>query len=311
MTSAAAWAGGGLVHEVLLYETDTELGARVLPFVDEGLAAGQPVFVVGGSRVHALLHDHLGPHVDELALLADADEAWVGAAQTMTFYRDALQQPLRAGTPCRLLSEPTWMTRGWGGVWSRYDAVANELFADQPLWTLCLHDRTRVPQHLLDTAVRVHPYLWDGTSTAPSPDYRPVEQFLQSVEPSWSAAPSNRESQVVSAPAEARSIVASALPDATEEALRDDVTLAVNELVANAITAAGTAEVSHWRQDDAMVWEVSDAGAGMHATTAGYVPPPADQLGGRGLWIARTLADETVVRPYGPGTAIRLFFPAS
>ena len=312
MTSAAAtWSGEGLLHEALLYETDSELRARVVPFVDEGLSDQQPVLVVAGARVHALLRDHLGRRVDDLALLADADETWVGAAQTMAFYRDALEHPLRAGTPCRLLSEPTWMTHRWGAVWSRYDAVANELFAEQPLWTLCLHDRTRVPQHLLDTAARVHPYVWDGTTTARSPHYRPVDQFLQSVEPSWSTAPSNRDCQVVSAPAEARSIVASALSDVTAEALRDDVTLAVNELVVNAITAAGTAEVSHWRQDDAMVWEVSDAGAGMHATTAGYVPPPADELGGRGLWIARTLADEAVVRPWGPGTAIRLFFPAS
>ena len=311
MTSAVPWSGGGLVHEVFLYASDAELRGRVVPFVEEGLTAGQPVFVVAGARVLDLLRDHLGSRVDDLALLADADETWVGAAQTMAFHRDALGQDLQAGTPCRMLCEPTWMARGWGSVWSRYDAVANELFAGQPLWTLCLHDRSQVSQPVLETALRVHPYQWDGTRTAPSADYRPVEEFLRSVEPPWSKPPVGRESQVVSAPAEARSLVASALPAAAEEALRDDVMLAVNELVANAITAAGAAEVSHWQQGDAMVWEISDGGAGMHAATAGYVPPPADQLGGRGLWIARTLADEAVVRPWGPGTAIRLFFPAS
>jgi anti-sigma regulatory factor (Ser/Thr protein kinase) len=311
MSVDASWPGGGLVHEVLLYESDAELGARVVPFVEDGLAARQPVFVVAGGRVHALLRDHLGSRVEDLALLADADEAWVGAAQTMAFYRDALRQPLQAGTPCRLLSEPTWMAHRWGAVWSRYDAVANELFADLPCWTLCLHDRGRVPRPVLDAALTVHPYLWDGTRTTRSEHHRPVDQFLRSVEPPWSAPPASRECQRVSAPAEARSIIASALPAASEEALRDDVTLAVNELVANAITAAGTAEVSHWQQGDAMVWEVSDSGAGMHTTTAGYLPPPADQLSGRGLWIARTLADEAVVRPWGPGTAIRLFFPSS
>jgi anti-sigma regulatory factor (Ser/Thr protein kinase) len=311
MFADSSWTGEGLVHEVCLYESDADLRARVVPFVEEGLAAQQPVFVVAGARVHAMLHDRLGARVADLALLADADETWVGAAQTMAFYRDALRQRLQAGTPCRLLSEPTWMAQGWGAAWSRYDAVANELLAGQPCWTLCLHDRHQVPQPLLDSALRVHPYVWDGSRTAPSPHYRPTEEFLRSVEPPWSPPPATRDSQVVSAPAEARSIVASTLPAPAEEALRDDVTLAVNELVANAITAAGTAEVSHWRQGDAMVWEVSDAGAGMHAATAGYVPPPADQLSGRGLWIARTLADEAVVRSWGPGTAIRLFFPAS
>ena len=84
--------------------------------------------------------------------------------------------------------------------------------------------------------------------------------------------------------------------------------LAVHELVANALTAAGAAEVSHWRTGGSHVWEVRDDGIGMHATTAGYAPPRHDLPSGRGLWIARSLADEATVRPYGPGSAIRLYF---
>ena len=312
MTSAAAtWSGEGLFHEALLYETDADLRARVVPFVEEGLASGQAVFVVAGPRVRSVLQDHLGSEVVRLALFVDADEAWVGAGQMLAFWRDTVQAQADAGTPCRLLAEPTWMAHPWGATWNRYEAVCNDLFGGAPCYSLCVHDRRVVPQSLLDEALRVHPLSWDGRRTVPSPGYQHTDEFLRSVEPPWSLPPASRECQVVSAPVEARSLVASALSAATEEALRDDVTLAVNELVANAIRAAGSAEVSHWRQGDAMVWEVSDAGPGMHATAAGYAPPPADQLGGRGLWIARTLADEAVVRPWGPGTAIRLYFPAS
>jgi len=304
---ASAWTGEGFAHEVLLFGSDAELRARVVPFVEEALAADQPVLVVAGAQVRSLLLDHFRTAVQDFALFADADERWVGAAQTMAWYRDSLA-PLARTRPCRLLAEPTWMTQPWGGVWSRYDAVANDLFADVPCYSLCLHDRRSVPQPLLDAALRVHPLVWGGARPVASPDYVPTDEFLRSVEPDWDPAPTGRESQVVSAAAEARSLVASALPRRAPEGVRDDVTLAVNELVINAIAASGAAEVSHWREGQSMVWQVSDDGPGMHATSAGYVPPLAEELGGRGLWIARTLADEAVVRPHGPGTAIRLFF---
>lgn len=88
----------------------------------------------------------------------------------------------------------------------------------------------------------------------------------------------------------------------------EEVQLAVHELVVNALTATGAVTVSHWREGDTTVWEVRDDGPGLHDTAAGYRPPPPDTMGGRGLWLARSFADEAVVRPHGPGTAIRLYF---
>lgn len=310
MTSAtaSAWPGDGFAHEAFLYGSDEELRARVVPFVEEALGLDQAVLVVAGARVRSVLLDHFGTGVQDFTVFADADEQWVGPAQTMGWYRDSLRPLVEVGRPCRMVAEPTWMSHPWGAVWSRYDAVANDLFGDQPCYCLCVHDRQSVPQPLLDEALRVHPLVWGGTEAVASPDYVPTDEFLHSVEPSWGPAPVGRERRVVSAAADARSLVASALDGPTTEGLRDDVTLAVNELVANAIKASGAAEVSHWDEGESMVWEISDDGPGMHATSAGYVPPPADQLGGRGLWIARTLADDAVVRPHGPGTAIRLFF---
>lgn len=309
MTSAtaSAWTGDTFAHEVLLYGSDAELRRRVVPFVEQALTADQPVLVVAGAEVRSLLLDHFGQGVQDFAVFADADERWVGAAQTMAWYRDSLA-PLARARPCRLLAEPTWMAQPWGEVWVRYDAVANDLFADLSCYSLCVHDRRKVPQPLLDAALQVHPLVWGGTQPVTSPDYLPTDEFLRSVEPGWDPVPTARESKVVSGAAEARSLVASAMPRPAREGVREDVTLAVNELVINAIAASGAAEVSHWRDGESMVWQVSDDGPGMHAATAGYLPPPAEEIGGRGLWIARTLADEAVVRPDGPGTAIRLFF---
>lgn len=311
MTSASAmgWSGDRLAHEVLLYASDDEMRSRVVPFVEEALEAGQTVAVVAGAQVRSVLLDRFGAAgVQDFALFLDADEAWVGGSQTIGWYRDVLRPLLDDGRPCRVVAEPTWMAHPWGAVWSRYDAVANEVFAGQPCYLLCLHDRRTVPAPVLEDELCVHPLVWDGTETVASPAYVPTDEFLRSVEPSWGPAPEPRESHTVTAAAQARGVVSAALAGWAPEGLEDDVLLAVNELVSNAVRVAGTAEVSHWRDGAAMVWEVSDSGPGMHETKAGYLPPPAENLSGRGLWIARTLADDAVVRPHGPGTAIRLFF---
>jgi anti-sigma regulatory factor (Ser/Thr protein kinase) len=88
----------------------------------------------------------------------------------------------------------------------------------------------------------------------------------------------------------------------------EDITLALHELVINALRVGDAAEISRWTSGADLVWEVSDSGPGLHEATAGYAPPDDAAQGGRGLWVARSLADDASVRGWGPGTAIRLFF---
>ena len=42
---------------------------------------------------------------------------------------------------------------------------------------------------------------------------------------------------------------------------------------------------------------------------AGYQPPPSDQQGGRGLWLARQLADTLTTYTTSTSTTVRLHFP--
>jgi anti-sigma regulatory factor (Ser/Thr protein kinase) len=306
--TARGWAGDGLAHEALLFETDDQLRARILPFAAQAVDAGQELVVVAGERVRTVVAEAFGAEAERLGTFVDADAQWAGGPQTMAWYQDSLAARLEAGRPWRLIAEPTWMAQPGGGVWSRYDAVVNEVFAAYPCYSLCVHDRRRVPSHLADEVRRVHPLVWDGSRTVPSPDYQPPQDFLRSVEPAWHPAPDDRSGAAVVQAREARSLVRAALSREVPELRADEVQLAVHELVVNALEAAGTAEVSHWREGEALVWEVCDDGPGLHDPAAGYVPPPRDTLGGRGLWLARSLADDAVVRPVGPGTAIRLYF---
>ncbi len=94
----------------------------------------------------------------------------------------------------------------------------------------------------------------------------------------------------------------------------DDLTVAVNELAANSVDHGGGRGTVHaWVEPDAVVVEVVDAGdlarrePGRSPQAA---PPRADAERGRGLWIARQLADDLEIAPAdaasGSGTVVRV-----
>jgi serine/threonine-protein kinase RsbW len=86
----------------------------------------------------------------------------------------------------------------------------------------------------------------------------------------------------------------------------DDFVVAVNELLTNAVRHGGGAgRVELWREDDAVVCEVSDHGGGLAGAAPADRPPPV-QLGGRGLWLAGELTDELVINSGEQGTAVRI-----
>jgi anti-sigma regulatory factor (Ser/Thr protein kinase) len=82
----------------------------------------------------------------------------------------------------------------------------------------------------------------------------------------------------------------------------------VHELVVNAVQAAGRARVSEWQEAGRAVWQIQDSGPGLSDPTAGYVLPVDALESGRGLWIARSLADDSSVRSTRHGTTIQLMF---
>jgi anti-sigma regulatory factor (Ser/Thr protein kinase) len=310
-SSVGGWTGDRFAHEAFVYDDEQAVLERVVPFVEDGLTLGQATIVVASEPVREVLADSLGSAVDELAAFADSAGFWQGSGQqTLAAYHQSMRPLLEAGRPWRLVGEPTWLMAPGGQSWSRFEAVANDAFADYPYYSLCLHDRRRLEPQLIDNQLRVHPTVWDGGAIVPSPLYEPTEEFLRSVQPAWALAPRERTEAVVgdcsSARRWVRELVGGEASDMGDRG--DDVMLAVHELVANALRAAGAAEVSTWAVNGTRVWEVADPGPGLHHASAGYAPPPLDLTGGRGLWLARSLADDLLVRPHGPGTAMRLLF---
>jgi hypothetical protein len=300
------WDGTAFAHEGFVFDSDHELVHRVVPFVLEGFSRDEPVLLVAGERVRSLLAAHLGPDLGRLALFAAAETWYQGGPRTLQAYDRDLRR-LRATTPrWRMAAEPVWLATDEGREWSRYEAVANRCYDDLPYYSLCLHDRRRLPAEVLDEVARTHPLTWGDSQPVPVAQYEDPADFLRSVQPAWTPRPADAQVRVVTSPWSARREICALVPD-DRRARVGDVVLACHELLLNALTAAPYGELAAWLEGETFVVEVSDRGPGLPDETRGYVPPdPGD--GPHGMWLAWSLADDAAVRSGPEGTSIRLHF---
>jgi len=83
--------------------------------------------------------------------------------------------------------------------------------------------------------------------------------------------------------------------------------LAVHEAATNTIQhASGSGRLTLRQDRRRRLWaEVSDTGPGVTTVGVGQ-RPPADAIGGRGVWLAKILCDRVVVRARGAGSVVRL-----
>ncbi len=88
--------------------------------------------------------------------------------------------------------------------------------------------------------------------------------------------------------------------------------LAVNEVATNTIVhAGGSGQVTIVQDDNRQLFaDISDSGSGLTGpglTGPEDIPlPPAERVGGRGLWLVRQLCDAVQIRSTGRGTVVRL-----
>jgi anti-sigma regulatory factor (Ser/Thr protein kinase) len=91
----------------------------------------------------------------------------------------------------------------------------------------------------------------------------------------------------------------------------DDMVLVAHELASNAVRhGGGSGRLRLWRSGDHLYCEVRDNGSGLpEPDKAGTRPPSPSVPGGRGLWIARKMA-EVEIRSTSGGTTITAVFTA-
>jgi anti-sigma regulatory factor (Ser/Thr protein kinase) len=299
--------GEGFVHPALLYSGTAEYLEGTVPFVLDGLAAGEPVAVAVPEPNLTLLRRELGSAADRVRLL-DMGVVGRNPGRILADVLHASADP-HPDRHVRIIGEPIWPGRTGleYPACVQHEALINLAFRGRRVTILCPYDAARLDPEVLSDAVQTHPVLVERGLRRDSDGYGPEQAIA-------------RQNVPLPEPAVAETFhfdlqrLGAARAFATRVALAAglggdrlaDFLLAVGELAANSVSHGGGRGVLRiWTDSGHLVGEVADRGR-LTDPLAGRRRPAPGRIGGRGLLIVHSVAD--LVRVYsGPdGTRTRV-----
>jgi len=310
MRTGAARGQVGHFHEAGFYSSDAELRALIVPFAEEGIAAGEPVIIGYDGRKNALIRSWL---TDPSAVTFPADSGvYATPARAIAAYRRLFELHVAQGAgQIRITGELPNL--GSGGIfdgWDRYESAVNTVWQDFPVWGLCLYDTATAAPAVRDVVERTHPRIVspsgvrrandrfqevaDFEALPPVPD--PLEQTTPVIE------------LVDRSAAEARRALALIGRGQVTGTILDDLLLGVSEAVSNAlIHGRPPATVRIWAAPDRIVVSVHDHGRGPADPLAGLVPAASNAATlGLGLWLIHQLDIDVALKHAEDGFTVRL-----
>src|SRR5215475_13103518 len=265
MRTGAARGHEGHFHESGFYGSDAEFRALIVPFAEEGIAAGEPVIIGYDGRKNALIRSWL---TDPSAVTFPADSGvYATPARAIAAYRRLFELHVAQGAgQIRITGELPNL--GNGGIfdgWDRYEAAVNTVWQDFPVWGLCLYDTATAAPVMLDVAERTHPRI-----VSPSGTRRPNGRFQEVAD--FEALPPVPDPLEQTTPvielvdaseAEARGALIQIGGGRVADTILDDLLLGVTVAVSNAlIHGRPPTTVRIWAARDRIVISVNDQGRG-------------------------------------------------
>jgi anti-sigma regulatory factor (Ser/Thr protein kinase) len=306
--SPACHDGQALRHFGLLYRTPADYLAGVLPFLTDGIAAGEPAFVSVPPANVALLRDSL--HGDAAAVqFADMTAIGRNPARIIPAIRRFVDA--HDTQRVRFVGEPIWQGRSAEEICeaTRHEAMLNTALADTSVDILCPYDVANLGPSVVADAWRTHPSVVDQTRWHNSPHYGDPKELFAGDDPLPAAPRGGVQSIAVEADdlTNVRNFVHDFAVAAGLAARRThDLVLAAHEIATNTIVHShGTGVLRLWRGRRGVICEIQDSG---HITDpyAGRHFPDDGLDHGRGLWMANQLCDLVQLRSTAAGTIIRL-----
>src|SRR3954470_24234259 len=178
MRTGAARGHAGNFHEAGFYVSDAEFLSLIVPFVADGVAAGEPVVLGYDTRKCDLLRAEL-PWPDTVTFVVDGG-LYASPARAIEAYRREFERHLSAGAgQIRIAGDvPHEGNGGSFAGWDRYESAVNVVWQNYPVWSRCLYDARTVPDDVRDVVERTHHRLVaPGGGALASPRYQDVSQF--------------------------------------------------------------------------------------------------------------------------------------
>jgi len=310
--SARPGPGGvGFEHEALFYAADDGFLAGTVPFVAEGVSAGEAVLVVVDVAKIAALRGALGA-AGAAVRFADMAEVGANPARIIPAWHDFVDEQVGTGRPFRGVGEPISASRSPAELveCQIHESLLNRAFGDGPAWRLlCPYDVTTLDPAVAAEAARSHPTLIEGGESRCSASYadwpgaeRTFGAALPDPAPPLCRLEVDHRSLSAVRDLVGRQAAAAGVPPP----LAADLVLAVNELATNTLRhGGGRGRLLVWREPGALVCEVRDRGR-LTDPLVGRRRPPREDERGRGLWMVNQLCELVQIRSGPDGTAIRL-----
>ena len=312
MMTGASHGPAGLLHEAGFYGSDTEFRALIVPFAEEGIAAGEPVLIGYDDRKSDLLRSWLS---DPSAVEFLGDKSlYATPARTIATYRQLFEFHLAMGA-VRIRIAGDVPHPGNGGRfegWDRYESAVSTVWQDFPVWARCLYDTATTPAAVVDIVERTHPRIVSPSGVPQaSVRYQDVLAFegLPYAPDPLEAVPPVAE-LVNRTAAEARRTLTQACRGCVPATAWQDLLIGATEAMTNAQRhGRPPVTVRIWAAPDRIVVTVHDTGHGPADRLAGLVPAPdstQDRRLGMGLWVMHQLDLDVALRHTGDGFTVRL-----
>jgi MEDS: MEthanogen/methylotroph, DcmR Sensory domain/Histidine kinase-like ATPase domain len=304
MTAPAPRWAEEFVHPALFYRGAAEYLRGTVPFIREGLAAGEPVaLAVPGPNLRLILAE-LGTDAERVRLL-DMTRAGRNPGRLIPNVLRAFVDAYPSRR-VRIIGEHRWTghTAQEYPICAQQESLINLALAGRSVTLLCPYDADRIGPRTLAEAQACHPRLIDASGERASTGFAPDRVVAED----------NQLCSVVG-PGFAVDATKAALAGefacdhARRLGLRGDhaeLKLIVGELVTRVVPGAQTGALRLWAERGYLVCEVRHPGA-----VTGPLPerPLAEPLRpeGRGLLLVHHLSDLVLQRTSPQGTTTRVY----
>ncbi|PZS38101.1 MAG: hypothetical protein DLM62_15565 [Pseudonocardiales bacterium] len=305
------------VHVAALYASDEQLRDLLLPYLDEGLRHRENILAVISTDARRVLRDALGDAADRVQWDCSG-VSYDRLGQMFEGFAGYLAQQHRAGVRTRVIgefdadSDPNRVSQ-----YLRYESMANEIYAPYGYPVVCLWDQRRYSPEVLAHVRAVHPQLLDTGGPIPNTEYRLPIDYLIRDQSSPAVAPVDLDLVVHLDSADDLGTLRRRLRSwgascGMGDQDTDDIVIAVDEIATNALEHGQPPScVRGWTTPDALFVQVDDQGRDFIPATTGYQRPSTDARRGRGIWIARHLADVLTTHTGPTGTTVAMRFARS
>jgi anti-sigma regulatory factor (Ser/Thr protein kinase) len=316
-------SAGRFVHAALIVEAERDLEMLAAELVRSARRYDEVLLVVG-DHTRTVLTGHLGESPDGVRW-ADPRAFYQRLGFAYERFRRYLAGEHRAGRRVHVVAEPDLAAGVDAGLradrtaaYLAYEAICNQTYALGGSAVTCIWDGRQQPGAVVDGVRATHSHLVTGAGRTASPHFVAPERYLAGNQGTPMGPPPGQVGlDVTVSDGDGLSALRTAVNGwATGhrfagEAL-EDLVLAVVEVATNGLRHGGPpVRVRAWHHGATLITQCDDAGARPIPADAGYLrPDPVTVVaGGRGLWLARQMADVVTVSSRPGLTSVRLHFP--